>query len=129
MVSEEDRVQDANAIAKRAPRWSGEGEASASSMTKRAIMHELLTRQSSLSYRQSETIVNAMFEAMAAALARGDRIEVRGFGTFGVKPRDARKGRNPKTGEAVEVEAKKVPFFRAGKELRIEINGADPEGR
>ena len=52
------------------------------------------------------------------------RIEIRGFGSFGVKHRRARQGRNPKTGELVEVEAKRIPFFRAGKELRVEVNGA-----
>lgn len=93
-------------------------------MTKRGIVEELLDRCRKFSYRESETIVNAMFDAMATVLARGDRIEVRGFGTFGVKSRGARQGRNPKTGETVVVEAKKIPFFRAGKELRTEVNGA-----
>ena len=61
-----------------------------------------------------------MFDAMANALARGERIEIRGFGSFGVKQRRARQGRNPSTGDMVSVEAKRIPFFRAGKELRIE---------
>jgi integration host factor subunit beta len=93
-------------------------------MTKRGLIEELLTRRQGVSHRDSETIVNAMFEAMAEALVRGDRIEIRGFGSFGVKQRRARQGRNPKTGDAVAVAAKRIPFFRAGKDLRAEVNGA-----
>ncbi len=93
-------------------------------MTKRGIIEELLARHRNFSHRQSETIVNAMFDAMSNVLAGGKRIEIRGFGSFGVKTRRARQGRNPKTGEIVEVDAKRIPFFRAGKELRIEVNGA-----
>jgi integration host factor subunit beta len=93
-------------------------------MTKRGIIEELLSRNQRFSHRESETIVNAMFDAMASSLARGDRIEIRGFGSFGIKQRRARQGRNPKTGEVVKVDAKRIPFFRAGKELRSEINGA-----
>jgi integration host factor subunit beta len=74
--------------------------------------------------RNAPTIVNAMFDAMANSLARGERIEIRGFGSFAVKHRRARQGRNPKTGAIVKVDAKRIPFFRAGKELRIEVNGA-----
>jgi len=96
-------------------------------MTKRGLIEELLARRQGVSHRDSETIVNAMFEAMAEALGRGERIEIRGFGSFGVKQRRARQGRNPKTGDAVAVEAKWIPFFRAGKDLRAEVNGAaDP---
>ncbi|HUY28410.1 MAG TPA: HU family DNA-binding protein [Candidatus Binataceae bacterium] len=98
-------------------------------MTKRAIIEELLARHHSCSHRQSETIVNAMFDAMASVLASGKRIEIRGFGSFGVKDRRARQGRNPKTGAVVPVDAKRIPFFRAGKELRIEVNGADSTAR
>jgi integration host factor subunit beta len=70
-----------------------------------------------------------MFDAMANSLMRGERIEIRGFGSFAVKQRRARQGRNPKTGQLVKVDAKQIPFFRAGKELRIEVNGADESGR
>jgi integration host factor subunit beta len=94
-------------------------------MTKRGIIEELLARHQNFSHRQSETIVNAMFDAMSNVLAGGRRIEIRGFGSFGVKQRRARQGRNPKTGEPVEVDAKRIPFFRAGKELRNEVNGAE----
>lgn len=98
-------------------------------MTKRGIIEELLTKRQNFSHRQSETVVNALFDAMSRGLARGDRIEIRGFGSFGVKQRRARQGRNPKTGELVAVDAKRIPFFRAGKELRIEINGAADAAR
>ena len=65
-----------------------------------------------------------MFDAMVTVLARGERIEIRGFGSFGVKQRRAREGRNPRTGQPVAVQAKRIPFFRAGKELKVEVNGA-----
>jgi integration host factor subunit beta len=94
-------------------------------MTKRGIIEELLTRRQKVSHRQSETIVNAIFGEMAKVLSHGERIEIRGFGSFGVKKRRARQGRNPKTGATVKVDAKRIPFFRAGKELRLEVNGAD----
>lgn len=97
-------------------------------MTKRRLIEELQTRHSGFSHRQSETIINAMFEEMAAVLARGERIEIRGFGSFGVKQRRARLGRNPKSGVAVDVDAKRIPFFRAGKELRLELNAAQQSG-
>jgi integration host factor subunit beta len=97
-------------------------------MTKREIIDELLTRRHTFTHRQSETIVNAMFDAMANSLMRGERIEIRGFGSFAVKQRSARQGRNPKTGQQVKVDAKQIPFFRAGKELRIDVNGSEEEG-
>jgi integration host factor subunit beta len=67
--------------------------------------------------------VNTIFEEIIDAMARGDRVELRGFGAFSVKSRDARTGRNPRTGESVEVEAKSVPFFKTGKLLRDRLNG------
>ncbi len=96
-------------------------------MTKREIIDELPARRLGLSSRDAETTVNTLFEAMAEALSRGERIELRGFGIFGVKERAARQGRNPKTGSTVAIAAKRVPFFRAGKDLRLEINGAAAE--
>jgi integration host factor beta subunit len=95
-------------------------------MTKRGMIEELLVRHPRLSQRQSETIVNALFAAMAGGLADGSRIEIRGFGSFGVKQRRARQGRNPKTGALVKVDAKRIPYFRAGKELRTDVNGPRP---
>jgi integration host factor subunit beta len=98
-------------------------------MTKREIIAELLSRRQNFSHREGEQIVNAIFDAMANVLAKGNRIEIRGFGSFAVKQRRARQGRNPKTGELVAVEAKRIPFFRAGKELRIEVNDRTAQGR
>ncbi len=95
-------------------------------MTKRGIIDELLARRPGISSRDSETIVSAMFDAMTQELAGGERIEIRGFGSFSVKHRRARQGRNPKTGAPVEVEAKRIAFFRAGKELRVKVNGPPP---
>jgi len=76
-----------------------------------------------LSQRDVERIVNTVFEEISEALSRGDRVELRGFGAFSVKKRDARTGRNPRTGETVEVEEKHVPFFKTGKLLRDRLNG------
>jgi integration host factor subunit beta len=75
-----------------------------------------------------EVMVDSVLEQIAGALERGDRVEIRGFGAFSVRTRDARVGRNPRTGESVGVEAKRVPFFKAGKELRARVtNGQDHE--
>ena len=73
--------------------------------------------------RDVERIVNTIFEEIIEAMARGDRVELRGFGAFSVKKRDARTGRNPRTGESVEVDEKHVPFFKTGKLLRDRLNG------
>jgi len=72
--------------------------------------------------RDVERIVNTIFEEIIGAMARGDRVELRGFGAFSVKKRDARVGRNPRTGESVNVEEKHVPFFKTGKLLRDRLN-------
>jgi len=74
---------------------------------------------------QVEAMVDIVFEQICAALEKGDRVELRGFGAFSVRERDARQGRNPRTGVSVDVGAKRVPFFKAGKELRQKVN----EGR
>jgi integration host factor subunit beta len=95
-------------------------------MTKRGIIDELLVRNPAISHRDSETLVSVLFEAMTRELATGQRIELRGFGSFGVKLRRARWARNPKTGAPVEVAARRTPFFRAGKELRDKLNGPAP---
>jgi len=73
--------------------------------------------------RDVEKIVNTIFEEIINAMASGQRVELRGFGAFSVKKRDARVGRNPRTGEAVQVERKHVPFFKTGKLLRDRLNG------
>ncbi|WP_311319099.1 integration host factor subunit beta [Paracoccus maritimus] len=73
--------------------------------------------------RDVERIVNTVFDEIIDAMARGNRVELRGFGAFSVKRRDARTGRNPRTGDAVDVEEKHVPFFKTGKLLRDRLNG------
>lgn len=72
--------------------------------------------------RDVERIVNTVFDEIIEAMSRGDRVELRGFGAFSVKKRDARIGRNPRTGDAVKVEEKHVPFFKTGKLLRDRLN-------
>jgi integration host factor subunit beta len=92
-------------------------------MTKRDLIDEVNKRFPHLSRRDSEVIINAIFDSMVEALAQGDRIEIRGFGSFVVKHRRARQGRNPKSGVLVSVAAKRVPFFKVGKELRFRVDG------
>jgi integration host factor subunit beta len=108
---------------------TGDASTPPTAMTKRGIIEKLLELHTTLSRREAETIVNALFDAMTEALSHGDRIEIRGFGSLGVKQRRARQGRNPKTGVLVEVDAKQIPFFRAGKELRIDVNGSHDQAR
>ncbi|TFH31973.1 MAG: integration host factor subunit beta [Myxococcales bacterium] len=91
-------------------------------MTKRDLIDEIVRMYPSYSGRDAEVIVNAVFEAMTEALTAGERIEIRGFGSFVVKQRRAREGRNPKTGEIVAVAAKRVPFFKVGKELKLRVD-------
>ena len=84
---------------------------------------EMLTRKlPNLAGRDVEVIVNTVFDSMSDALRSGDRIEIRGFGSFEVRMRKPRIGRNPKTGMAVEVGERRVPFFKVGKELRERVN-------
>jgi integration host factor subunit beta len=92
-------------------------------MTKRDLIEEVLKQFPRFARRDAEVMVNAVFDSMTAALCRGDRIEIRGFGSFVVKHRQAREGRNPKTGALVAVHAKRVPFFKVGKELRLRVDG------
>lgn len=93
-------------------------------MTKSELIAELSATNPHLTGRDVELIVGTIFNEITAALARGERVELRGFGAFTVKRRDARTGRNPRTGEAVPVDEKAVPFFKAGKELRERVNKA-----
>jgi integration host factor subunit beta len=72
--------------------------------------------------RDVDNVVNAILDTIVDALSKGDRVELRGFGAFSVKKRPARKGRNPRTGEAVDVDEKAVPFFKSGKEMRARLN-------
>jgi len=93
-------------------------------MTKSQLIEEVAKGAPDISKRDIEIIVNTIFDSMTQALARHDRIEIRGFGSFIAKPRRAREGRNPRTGEQVHVPQKWVPFFTVGKELRLRINKA-----
>jgi integration host factor subunit beta len=94
----------------------------ANSVTKRDLIDELVTRYPRFSRRDAEVMVNEVFEGLAESLRRGERIEIRGFGSFVVRHRQARTGRNPRTGRRVDVEAKRVPFFKVGKELRERVD-------
>ena len=98
-------------------------------MTKSELIAALSASQPQLQPRDVELAVKELLEQMSAALAAGERIEVRGFGSFSLHYRPPRIGRNPKTGEAVHVPDKFVPHFKPGKELRERVNnGADPGG-
>jgi len=100
-------------------------------MTKSELIAELAAANPHLLSRDVELIVSTIFDEITAALSRGERVELRGFGAFTVKQRDARTGRNPRTGEPVAVDEKAVPFFKAGKELRERVNvrGSGSTGR
>jgi integration host factor subunit beta len=91
-------------------------------MTKSELIARLSEANPHLYQRDIERIVTTIFDEIATALARGDRVELRGFGAFSVKRRDARQGRNPRTGETVAVTEKAVPFFKTGKQLRERLN-------
>jgi integration host factor subunit beta len=91
-------------------------------MTKAELVDEI-AQKADLTRKHSEVIVDAVFSSIVGALQGGDKIELRGFGSFRVRHRASRTGRNPKTGEGVLVPAKKVPYFKPGKELRELING------
>ncbi len=92
-------------------------------MIRSELIQKIADENPHLFQRDVEKIVNTIFEQITNALARGDRVELRGFGAFSVKKRDARIGRNPRTGETVPVEEKCVPFFKTGKLLRDRLNG------
>ena len=94
-------------------------------MTKSELILRLAEANPHLYQRDVERIVSTIFDEVAAALARGDRVELRGFGAFSVKRREARTGRNPRTGTAVSVLEKFVPFFKSGKQLRDRLNTDD----
>ncbi len=91
-------------------------------MTKSELIQRLAEKNPHLFQRDVERIVATILDEITAALARGDRVELRGFGAFSVKHRGARTGRNPRTGESVSVAEKVVPYFKTGKELRERLN-------
>src|SRR5262245_14856315 len=92
-------------------------------MTKADLVEEV-ARVSDLTKKHSETIVNTVFDSIIQALQRDDKIELRGFGSFRIRQRRSRQGRNPKTGDKVDVPAKRIPYFKPGKELKELINAA-----
>ncbi|MFT7106693.1 MAG: integration host factor subunit beta [Yoonia sp.] len=92
-------------------------------MIRSELIQKLADENPHLYQRDVEKIVNTIFEEIIEAMAGGNRVELRGFGAFSVKKRDSRVGRNPRTGEAVDVEEKHVPFFKTGKLLRDRLNG------
>jgi integration host factor subunit beta len=94
-------------------------------MTKSDLILRLAEKYPHLLQRDIERIVNTVFDEISNALARNSRVELRGFGAFSVKQREARQGRNPRTGENVAVAEKCVPFFKTGKQLRDRLNGIE----
>ena len=91
-------------------------------MTKSELIEMVAGRVDNFSKKDVEIIVDTLFNSMSESLARGEKVEIRGFGSFKIKHRDGRQGRNPKSGENIYIEPKKVPFFKAGKEIRERVN-------
>lgn len=91
-------------------------------MTKSELIEQLSFTTGALNKKEAELIVNTIFDSIGDALIEGDRVEIRGFGSFTIRERDARVARNPKSGEIVNIPAKKTPFFKTGKELRLRVN-------
>jgi len=91
-------------------------------MTKSELIETIASKVTSFSRKDIEIIVDTVFESMGESLAGGDKVEIRGFGSFKIKKREGRQGRNPKSGESIFIDSKKVPFFKAGKEIRERIN-------
>lgn len=94
-------------------------------MTKSDLILSLAEKYPHLLQKDIERIVNTIFDEVSNALARGNRVELRGFGAFSIKRREARQGRNPRTGQTVSVSEKCVPFFKTGKQLRDRLNGIE----
>ena len=91
-------------------------------MTKSELVEQLSTTNGELNKKEAELIVNTIFDSIGNALVDGDRVEIRGFGSFSIRERDAREARNPKSGEIVKIPSKKTPFFKTGKELRARVD-------
>ena len=106
-----------------APRAGGGAVTGGASMTKAELVEEV-ARVSELTKKHSEIIVNTVFDSIIAALQKDEKIELRGFGSFRIRQRRSRQGRNPKTGDKVDVPAKRIPYFKPGKELKELINTA-----
>jgi integration host factor subunit beta len=97
-------------------------------MTKSGLIERVAALTPHISKKDTEVVVNTIFDAMTDALRGGERIEIRGFGSFQVKVREAREGRNPKTGEEVQIPAKRTPFFKVGKELKEMVDSGSQRG-
>ncbi|HET9810729.1 MAG TPA: integration host factor subunit beta [Sphingomicrobium sp.] len=91
-------------------------------MIRSELVQKLCQDFPDLTQREVETVVSAVFDSITDQLAHGGRVELRGFGAFSTRKRDARVGRNPRTGESVQVDAKRVPYFKPGKEMRERLN-------
>jgi integration host factor subunit beta len=91
-------------------------------MTKSELVEKLVEASASLSRKESEMVVNLIFDSMCEALKNGEKVEIRGFGSFTIREREAREARNPKSGDVVKIPAKRTPFFKTGKELRERVN-------
>ncbi len=89
---------------------------------------ETISEKSNIPKKRAEEVVNLVFDSMTEALARGDRIEIRGFGSFVNRGYESYTGRNPRTGESIEVQPKKLPFFKVGKELKERVDGKATPG-
>lgn len=92
-------------------------------MTKAELVDKVAEKKPGLTRKQVEVVVNTVLDGIKDALSREDKVEIRGFGSFRIRFRRAKEGRNPKTGETVQVPPKKVPFFKAGKEMRELVDG------
>ncbi|MEZ4600529.1 MAG: integration host factor subunit beta [Syntrophotaleaceae bacterium] len=94
-------------------------------MTKSELIEQLSFKNGLLSKKESELVVNTVLDSIRNALVGGERVEIRGFGSFTIRTREAREARNPKSGEIVKIPIKKTAFFKTGKELRERVNGQD----
>lgn len=94
-------------------------------MTKSELIEAVAAKVSNFSRKDIEIIVDTLFDSMSTSLSKGDKVEIRGFGSFKIKEREGRQGRNPKSGENIFIESKRVPFFKAGKEIRERINSGE----
>jgi integration host factor subunit beta len=93
-------------------------------MTKSELIELVSTKVGNFTRKDVEVIVDTLFESMSDSLAKGEKVEIRGFGSFKIKERNGRQGRNPKSGENIFIESKRIPFFKAGKEIKERINAS-----
>lgn len=91
-------------------------------MTKSQLIERLMEAGSELNKKESELVVNTIFDSICDALIQGDRVEIRGFGSFSIRERESRQARNPKSGHLINIPSKKTPFFKTGKELRERVD-------